>query len=170
MDNALIIAIISPVLITIGGLFTWFLKSKREDILLADEKTREFKLKTYESLLEPFYILFTFNLSQKEKDKGVNKMLSVEYRKAAFNLMTFGSDDVVKSYNKLMQAFFNIKSEDFQDDGNEYAVIMLSALSDLLLNIRKDIYTKRTKLKRSELLEFMITDITKHQNRINQKR
>ncbi|CAM4210586.1 DUF4760 domain-containing protein [Zobellia roscoffensis] len=169
MDNTLIIAILSPILLTFGGLITWFIKSKREDILLADENTRDFKLKTYESLLEPFYVLFTFTLSQKEKDKGINKMLSLEYRKAAFNLMTFGSDDVVKSYNKLMQAFFTIKSEDFKDGGNDYAVIMLALLSDLLLNIRKDIYTKKTRLKKSEMLEFMITDIKKHQNKINRK-
>lgn len=166
MDKTLIIALISPILITIGGLITWFFKSKREDILLAEEKTRDFKIKTYETLLEPFIVVLTFTLRENQKQKGVNKLLSLEYRKAAFNLNTFGSDEVVKSYNLLTQAFFKIKPEDFEDD-EEYAIVMLTYLSDLLLNIRKDLYTKKTNLKRSEMLEFMINDIEKHEFRIN---
>lgn len=167
MNNTLLIAISGPILMTVGGLITWFFKSKREDVLLAEEKTREFKIKTYENLLEPFIIAFTFTLEEKEKDKGINKLLTPEYRKTAFNLMTFGSDEVVKSYNQIMQAFFKIKLEDF-DDSEEYAVKMLSYFSDFMLNIRKDLYTKRTNLKRSEMIEFMITDIEKHRARINQ--
>lgn len=111
MDKALIIALISPILITIGGLITWFFKSKREDILLAEEKTRDFKIKTYETLLEPFIVVFTFNLRENQKQKGVNKLLSLEYRKAAFNLNTFGSDEVVKSYNLLTQAFLKLNEK-----------------------------------------------------------
>lgn len=170
MDNTLIIAILSPVLITVGGLITWFFKSKREDTLIAEEKTREFKIKTYETLLEPFITVFTFTLKENQKQKGINKLLSLEYRKAAFNLTTFGSDEVVKSYNKIMQAFFNIKSEDYENDDEEYAVIMLTYLSDLLLNIRKDLYTKKTNLERSEMLAFMINDIEKHKNRIDNEK
>ena len=166
MNNTLIIALLSPILITIGGLVTWFFKSKREDTLLAQERTREFKIKTYETLLEPIIIAFTFTLNEKKKTQGINKLHSLEYRKAAFNLMTFGSDEVVKSYNKIMQSFFNTNSEDF-DDEEEYAVVMLTYISDLMKNIRKDLYTKKTNLKRSEFLEFMINDIEKHKERIN---
>lgn len=167
MNSTIIIAVLGPILLTIGGLITWFFKSKREDTLIAEEKTREFKIKTYETLLEPFITVFTFTLNENQKQKGINKLLSLDYRKAAFNLTTFGSDEVVKSYNNIMQAFFNIKSEDFADDDEEYAVIMLTYLSDLLLNIRKDLYTKKTDLVRSEMLAFMINDIDKHQHRIN---
>lgn len=167
MDSTIIIAVLGPILLTIGGLITWFFKSKREDTLIAEEKTREFKIKTYETLLEPFITVFTFTLNENQKQKGINKLLSLDYRKAAFNLTTFGSDEVVKSYNKIMQAFFNIKSEDFANNDEEYAVIMLTYLSDLLLNIRKDLYTKKTDLERSEMLAFMINDIDKHQHRIN---
>tara|TARA_R110002050_G_scaffold21644_2_gene59706 strand:+ start:529 stop:915 length:387 start_codon:yes stop_codon:yes gene_type:complete len=75
---------------------------------------------------------------------------------------------VVKlALDAIMQAFFNVKPEDFENDNKEYAVIMLTHLSDLLLNIRKDLYSKKTNLKRSEMLEFMINDIKKHQNRIS---
>lgn len=170
MNSTIIIAVLGPILLTTGGLITWFFKSKREDTLIAEEKTREFKIKTYETLLEPFITVFTFTLNENQKQKGINKLLSLDYRKAAFNLTTFGSDEVVKSYNNIMQAFFNIKSEDFADDDEEYAIIMLTYLSDLLLNIRKDLYTKKTDLVRSEMLAFMINDIDKHQHRINNEK
>lgn len=82
--------------------------------------------------------------------------------------MTFGSDDVVKSYNKIMQAFYTIEAKDL--DSEEYAIIMLSLISDLLLNIRKDLYTKTTKLNRSEMLEPMINDIKKYEEIINNRK
>lgn len=167
MNTTLIVAILSPLLLTIGGLITWFFKSKKEEVLLAEEKTREFKIKTYETLLEPFIITFTFTLKENQKQKGIQKLHSLDYRKAAFNLTTFGSDDVVKSYNKLMQAFFNVRIEDYDEDDEGYAVLMLTLISDLLLNIRKDLYTDRTNLKRSELLEFMISDIEKQRTKID---
>ncbi|WP_395054352.1 hypothetical protein [Flavobacterium sp.] len=169
MDKTFILAIASPIFITIGGLLTWFIKSKKDDILLSEEKSREFKIKTYEELLEPFITVFTFALPEEEKQIGIKKLSSLEYRKSGFNLMTFGSDEVVKSYNKIMQAFFTLNTKDFTDDA-EYAIIMLSLISDLLLNIRKDLYTKKTKLKRSEMLEPMITDIKKYEEIINNRK
>ena len=125
-------------------------------------------IKTYEELLEPFITVFTFALPENEKQIGINKLKSLEYRKAGFNLMTFGSDDVVKSYNKIMQAFYTIEAKDL--DSEEYAIIMLSLISDLLLNIRKDLYTKTTKLNRSEMLEPMINDIKKYEVIINNRK
>lgn len=169
MDKTLIIGLISPILITIGGLITWLIKSKKDDLLLSEEKSREFKIKTYEELLEPFITVFAFAIPEKEKQIGINKIKSLQYRKASFNLMTFGSDDVVKSYNKIMQAFFSIKAEDFSDE-EEYPILMLTLISDLLLNIRKDLYLKKTDLTRSEMLEAMITDIKKYEDRINSKK
>lgn len=168
MENTIILAIASPVLITVGGLITWFIKSKKEDFLLSEEKSRDFKIKTYEELLEPFITVFTFALPENEKQIGINKLKSLEYRKAGFNLMTFGSDDVVKSYNKIMQAFYTIEAKDL--DSEEYAIIMLSLISNLLLNIRKDLYTKTTKLNRSEMLEPMINDIKKYEVIINNRK
>ncbi|HCZ34838.1 MAG TPA: hypothetical protein DHV26_02810, partial [Cytophagales bacterium] len=62
METSILIAIISPILITIGGLLTWILKAKREELLAQEEKTRQFRINTYETLLEPYYGVFTFNL------------------------------------------------------------------------------------------------------------
>lgn len=165
MDKTLIIAILGPILLTFGGIITWLLKSKREDVLLSEERTREFKIKTYEALLEPFVTVFTFTLKDYQKQKGINKLLTLEYRKAAFNLMTFGSDEVVQSYNKIMQTFYNLDANELGDQ--EYAEIMLAVFSEFLLNIRKDLYTRKTNLKRSELVEFMLNDIETYRDNID---
>lgn len=158
MDNGILIAIISPILLTIGGLLTWVLKSKREELLTQEEKSREFRIKTYETLLEPYIAIFTFNLPEQKKEKEIQKITNLEYKKAAFNLTTFGSDEVVKAFNKLMQSFYHKKADDFENK-NDWGIIMLTVFSDFLLAIRRDLYTKNTKLKRSQLIEFMITDI-----------
>ena len=90
MDNGLLIAIISPVLLTVGGLVTWILKAKREELLTQEEKSREFRIRTYETLLEPYYAIFTFTLPDQKKDREIQKIGSLDYKKAAFNLTTFG--------------------------------------------------------------------------------
>jgi|SRR5690554_3640111 len=167
MDEKILIAILSPILVTIGGLITWFLKTKKEEYLTAEEKSREYKIKIYEILLEPFIYATTSTISEKEKEKGISKMLSLEYRKASFNLTTFGSDDVIKSYNRIFQFFFN-KPNDISNE--EYGIKLLTYYSDLLLNIRKDIYSKNTKLKRSNFLEFMINDISDFKEKIDKQK
>ena len=52
----------------------------------------------------------------------------------------------------------------------ENTVRLLSLLSELLLKIRKDVYSNKTSLKRSETLEFMITDIKKYKGMIDKYR
>ncbi len=98
--------------------------------------------------MEPFITVFTFTLSEKQKQIGIDKLKSLQYRKASTNMMTLSSDEAVKSFNKIMQSFFTINASDFDDYENsngseEYALIMLTLISDWLLNIRKDLYTKK---------------------------
>ena len=159
MGTNLIFAILSPILLTIGGIISWLIKTKKEELHTQEEKAREEKLKTYEVLLEPYIIAFTFTISEKDKEKGINKIKTLEYRKAAFNLMTFGSDEVVRSFNKIMQGFYTAPSD---MDKSELGFSHLKNFSELLLVIRKDLYAKNTKLKRSEMLEFMMNDLEKY--------
>lgn len=166
MDSGILIAIISPILLTIGGLVTWILKAKREELLTQEEKSREFRIRTYETLLEPYYAIFTFTLPDQKKDREIQKIASLDYKKAAFNLTTFGSDEVVKAFNKLMQSFYHKKSDDYENK-NDWGIMMLTVFSDFLLAVRRDLYSKNTKLKRSQLVEFMITDIEDYRKTID---
>lgn len=170
MNQTLLIAILSPILITVGGIVSWILKSKKEEILNAESKSREFKIETYKKLLEPFIATLTFTLPEKVKQKEIDKLTTLEYKKAVFDLTTFGSDKAIQIFNKIMQTFFH--SDKYKDEnGNyrpEYGNRLLALISELFLQIRKDLYTKRTKLKRSEMLEFMITDMKMNERLINE--
>ena len=170
MDNTLIIAVLSPILITIGGIISWLIKSKKEEVLNAEAKSREFKIETYKTLLEPFIATLTFTLPEKVKQKEINKLTTLEYKKAVFDLTTFGSDKAIQIFNKIMQTSFH--SDEYKDENGEYepeyGKILLALISELFLQIRKDLYTKRTKLKRSEMLEFMITDMKMNERLINE--
>gem|GEM_PF-4429448 len=68
-----------------------------------------------------------------------------------------------------MQTFFH--SDIYKDENGEYTPEygnrLIALISELLLQIRKDLYTKKTNLKRSEMLEFMITDMDKTERIIN---
>lgn len=169
MDTAILLAILSPVLLTTGGIITWLIKAKREESINAEAKSREFKIETYKKILEPFIASLTFTLPEKQKEKEISKITSLEYRKTVFDMTTFGSDQALKIFSKIMQTFFH--SEVYKDDNGqysqEYGIRLLALISELLLQIRKDIYSSKTKLRRSDMIEFMITDIEENKTKID---
>jgi hypothetical protein len=169
MNNTLLIAILTPILLTTGGIISWFIKAKREDSINIESKSREFKIETYKKLLEPFIAALTFTLSEELKEHEINKITTLDYRKTVFDLTTFGSDEVLIIFNKIMQSFFH--SDKYKNENGElseeYGIRLLALISELLLQIRKDIYSSKTNLKRSDMIEFMITDIKEQKERIN---
>mgnify|MGYP006444330693 CR=1 FL=1 len=104
--NTLIFASISPVLLTIGGIISWVIKSKREEYLNQEAKSRNFKIEIYEKMLDPFIATFTKTIPEKERKKEIDKIKTLEYKKTIFNLTTFGSDEVIRTFNKIMQTFY----------------------------------------------------------------
>jgi hypothetical protein len=169
MNQTLLIAIFTPILLTIGGIISWFLKAKREESLISEAKSREYKIETYKLLLEPFIATFTITLTEKIKQKEINKLTTLEYKKTVFDLTTFGSDEAIRIFNKIMQTTFH--SDEYKDENGEYTSEygnrLIALISEFLIQIRKDLYSKKTKLKRSEMLEFMITDMEKTKHIIN---
>lgn len=144
----------APLLVFIGGLVSWFLKTRKEDLQAIEERALERRIETYNTILHPLIVMFASKSNQKEKDKAVGEIGSVPYRKAAFNLMTFGSDDLVNSYNEMMQSFYKNEAE-------SNPKLTIKKFANFLLSIRKDVYNKNTKLKEWDMLKFMITDIEK---------
>lgn len=169
MNETILIAILSPILLTIGGIISWIIKSKKEETLNAEAKSREYKIETYKTLLNPFIATFTTTIPQKSREKEISKIKTLEFKKAAFDLTTFGSDKSIKVFNKIMQTFYH--ADEFKNDDGyynvEYGNRLIALISEFLLVIRKDLYSKSTKLKRSEMLEFMITDMNKNAEKIN---
>ena len=137
-----------------------------------ERKLRDSRVDIYNQILEPFIIMFMTDAAwaldpkNKSKDKmalGINKALSLEYRKHAFSLALLGSDGVVIAYNNLMQHFFN------QDEGvalDDKATRMMALIGELLLEIRKSMGNESTKLDKWGMLEWFITDARRYRNRV----
>lgn len=157
MENTTLIALLSPILLTVGGIISWFLKSRNESLQLAEQLSREKRLETYKIILDPYLVILSPHASKELKDEATKRLLSVNYKKASFDLVTFGSDNTVRSFNKLMQYPFNKLTNDDLD------IIVL--FSEFTLNVRKDLYSKKTKLDSSETLEFTITDIKNYKDK-----
>ena len=148
----LITALGVPILVAISGIVTWFLKTKKEELSAAEERARERRIETYKKLLHPFIVMLSNVGNEKVSTEAVNEVKSVEYREAAFNLMTFGSDDMVNTYNTMMQGFY-------KSDEQTESSTTLRNFAAFILSIRKDLYDKNTKMKDWDMLKFMIKDI-----------
>ncbi len=162
-------------LIGLGGL-GWVIKNKIESSKLKElvkdsrireleDKLREDRIKTYNSILEPFFLLFTseesFAKDTKFKHKNKNdlafaKMLSVEYREVGFKLSLVANDSVVRSYNKLMQYFY--QSDKDSRPIEEKVCDWMSLIGNFLLEIRKSMGNESSNLDRWEMIEWFMSD------------
>jgi hypothetical protein len=150
----IVIGLGAPILVAIGGLISWFFKSRKEELQAIEERALERRIEIYNQILHPIIDLFSSGAEKKIKDEAIKKISSIEYRKAAFNLITFGSDEMVNNYNDMMQSFF-------KDEAEKDPKITMKKFANFILSIRKDVYNKNTKLKDWDMLKFMITDIEK---------
>jgi len=140
-------------LIILGGLITWIIKSKTEELQATEKKLRDERRKIYEQILEPYIQLFS---DLKNADEAMKKIVSYDYKKTSFDLYLFGSDSVVNAYNQLMQYAFKSESLKTQDPR-----LWMSLWANFLLEIRKSLGNKRTKLSNLDMLKGWIKDIDK---------
>ena len=89
-------------LMALGGLAAWFIKSKTEELRTIEKKLRIERRKVYEDILDPIIQLFS-GFDDENVSLVKKKITSQEYRKTTFNLNLVGSDGVVRAYNNLMQ-------------------------------------------------------------------
>jgi len=140
-------------LVILGGLITWFVKSKTEELLATEKKLLDERRKIYEKILEPYIQLFS---DLKNSDDAMKKIVSFDYKKTSFDLYLFGSDSVVKAYNQLMQCAFKNEALKTQDPRT-----YMTLWANFFLEIRKSLGNKRTKLSNIDMLKGWIKDIDK---------
>jgi hypothetical protein len=145
-------------LMVLGGIITWFTKSKIEELHAIQEKLREERRKTYAQILDPYIRLFS-DIKGKGPEKALEKITSYDYKKTAFDLNLFGSDEVVCAYNNLMKHSYEVEVT-----GNKDPKEMMSLWGTLLLEIRKSLGNKDTKLKKFDMLRAMVKDIDKFEH------
>lgn len=136
-----------------GGVLGWFMKSKLEELRTIKEELRGERRKIYTEILNPYIRLFA-DLKGKGQDKALKEITSYDYRKTAFDLNLFGSDEVVSAYNNLMKHAYEAESR-----GNQDPKEMMQLWGKLLLEIRKSLGNKDTKLDELDMLRGMIKDV-----------
>lgn len=150
--------ILGPTLLVIaGGIITWLLKSRVEELRATEERLRDQQRKIYREILDPYILLFSELKAKGSPVQALRKITSYEYRKTAFDLNLFGSDEVVKAYNALMQHAYEAESTQKQDPKK-----MMRFWGTLVLEIRKNLGNKKTKLDELDMLRGMITDIDEY--------
>ncbi|ACR80647.1 hypothetical protein [Kosmotoga olearia] len=145
----LVKVLVPPIL---GGAVVWFIKARIEEIKNIQEKLREERRKLYMEILSPYIKTFS---NPNNVNQAIKEIKSVNYRKISFEFNFVGSDDVIRSLNSLMQYIYNIESSKEEKDD----VKLLNLWGKLLLEIRKDLVNKRTKLNEFDMLKSMIKDI-----------
>lgn len=102
--------VIGPILIMIiGGIITWFIKSRVEELQATEKRLQEDCRKIYIQILDPYIRLFA-DLKGQGQIKAIRKIASLEYRRIAFELNLFGSDNVIRAYNNLMKHTYEAES------------------------------------------------------------
>ena len=174
---AAIATLATPVILAVLGGLGWLLKStleksqakdsaQQERIRELEDKLREDRIAIYNSLLEPFFLLFTSDAvfaqdpkykNKKKNDVALGLMLTVEYRRVGFKLSLVAGDSVVRSFNKLMQHVYNAEQAE-QSSVERQTALWMRLLGELLLEIRKSMGNEATTLDRWEMLEWFLKD------------
>jgi hypothetical protein len=142
-----------PLLMIIGGLITWIIQSKIGEFKLIKEKLQKERRNVYIEILEPYIKLFS-DIKGKGQLDAIQTIMSYDYRKKAFELNLFGSDEVIKAYNRMMIHAYSVEKTD-----NKKPKEMISLWGEFLLEIRKSLGNKKTKLDKYDMLRAMIKDI-----------
>jgi len=147
--------------------------NKLSRIQQLEEKLRNDRIEIYNKILEPFFLIFSTEAviegsmrSKKNKKKtgvelAAEKLLTLEYQEYAFRLSLIGSDDVVRAFNNLMQAYYNLgnKEENLDNENNNKGLRLINLMALLLLEVRKSLGNEKTDLHPLEMLEWKINDL-----------
>jgi len=163
-------SIATPILVGVIGVLGWKFRAEYERRVNLETLLRTDRVQIYNTILEPFIIMFMADAAwqadakNKNKDKfqvGMQKALSLDYRRTAFQLALLGSDDVVQAYNDLMQHIFHLD----QSQATDAKVRQLMGLiGRLLLQIRKSMGNESTALDEWAMLEWFITDAPRYRD------
>jgi hypothetical protein len=166
-------AIATPILVLMLTAVGWRLRAGIERRMALEDKLRDDRIGTYNAILKPFIILLTSDAAWRSdpKNEGKDKhetatrmLLSLEYREEGFRLSLVGSDPVVKSYNNLMQYFYQRTEESPADESAVKE--MMALLGQFLLEIRRSMGNEATGLTNWDMLDWFLTDARKYRPKV----
>lgn len=104
-------ALFAAAFTTIGGLVVWYLQSRIERIRQLEQKLSDDRRRLYAEALDPFIRIFAGIKDPKQTAIAMKNVTSYEYRRTVFHLTLFGSDEVVRAYNDMMQHIYQSETE-----------------------------------------------------------
>lgn len=150
--------LVTPLVGALIGFGVWYFQSRLEALRREQERLHDDRRKVYADVLEPFVRIFAGIKNPKENQKALQHMLSVEYKRTAFEFSLIGADDVVRSFNDLMQYVYSFDAEGKEKpDSSE----LMGLWGAFLLQIRRNVGNPKTKLKPADMLRSQIKDIDK---------
>lgn len=139
-----IFELLIPSLISIFSVFFARFLEKQKEI---EKQIREQKIKIYGELTK---LLLEDVMGSTKNNKPLSNSVIAKYPKICNDLIFWGSDEVVKQYQKTFQSF-----------ANPDIIAMMRELENLLLAIRKDTGHKNKGLENFDLLKVFINDLDK---------
>lgn len=161
-------AVVAPLapslLMVIGGVISWVLKSRREELQELDRQLSSKRERIYLEALRPYITMFT------DKKDGMRKGLesaraiikSEKYWKNQIELCLYAPDNVVKAFNNLLE--YTYSSEE-TDERSGY--VSLGKYAKLLLEVRKALGNKRTRIEPLDMLIGSIKDAREQRKLMN---
>jgi len=161
-------SIATPILVLALTGVGWQIRRRMERRAELEDKLREDRISTYNQILEPFIMLLSpDDASESGSGKGRGKggkaearrkLLSVDYRKAAFKMSLVGSDGVVTSFNNLMQHFYHSGESEEEGANLDELSRTTELLGRFLLEIRKSMGNDATKLDEWSMIMWWLKD------------
>ena len=148
-------AVAGAVLVAIAWLVRDYFQSK----MRWQEQLKIEQRPIYMKVLEPIMRSLMAKTNPKEAAKGEKLLHSYEWRKAQYELLFMGSDDVLVKLNEMMQFFYKA-----EDSSSIPPKKLIELWGGLLLAIRRDLGTGDTRLKNIDMLRASITDIDQYAN------
>ena len=144
--------IIVPVVTALIASFaTWLVQKNLQEKRDIERRLSEKRHELYMGILDYYIRAITGTDDAKKLRKTA---FSYEYKKKAFELVLIGEDSVIKAYNKFLD--YSRTLEKGEKSSDEYAEMRLFAR--LLIEIRKSLGYKKTKLTDIEILKPFIKD------------
>ena len=147
--------LVTPVVAAVVGFGVWFIQSRIDAMRRAREALRDERRKAYADILDPFIRLFAGINNEQETRKAIKHVASFEYKRAAFEFALVGADDVVKSFNNLMQKLYRADAEGSNISPRDFLFLW----GVFLLEIRRSLGDEKTKLTPIDMLSSQIKDI-----------
>ena len=138
----------------ISGAIGWFIKASQEVARREREKLQNERRKLYMQILKPYLSIFADLDNPVTQQKALKEVASPSYRRVHYDFNMIGSDHTIKAMNNMVQHSRKMEKGETVPREND----LVKYWGGLLLAIRKDLGSKKSKLKNVDMLIAHIND------------